>query len=88
MTIAPALAKYSIVGIDERIRVSSVIVLPSRGTLRSHRRRTFLPFRSVLGRSVMDFLVLIVVVFWFYENRLAVGFVLKIQKLPWIENFI
>ena len=65
MTIAPALAKYSIVGIDERIRVSSVIVLPSRGTLRSHRRRTFLPFRSVLGRSVMDFLVLIVVVFCF-----------------------
>ena len=44
------------VGMEERIRVSSVIFLPSRGTFTSHRTRTFLPLRSDSLRSSMDFL--------------------------------
>ena len=44
------------VGIEERIRVSSVIVFPSRGTLTSQRTRTRFPLRSESARSSMDFL--------------------------------
>ncbi len=62
MTIAPALVRYSIVGMDERIRVSSVMVLPSKGTFRSQRTRTFLPLRSEAGRSLVQHFVAMVVV--------------------------
>ena len=44
------------VGMEDLIRVSSVIFLPSRGTLTSHLTRTFLPLRSASERSSMDFL--------------------------------
>lgn len=40
---------------EARMRVSSVIVLPSSGTLRSQRMRTFLPLRSASDRSATDF---------------------------------
>lgn len=39
------------------MRVSSVIVFPSSGTLRSQRTRTRLPARSAVLRSLTDFLV-------------------------------
>lgn len=45
------------VGTDARMRVSSVMVLPSSGTLRSQRTRTRLPAMSAGLRSLMDFLV-------------------------------
>ena len=39
-TRAPFSSRYLIVGIEARMRVSSVMVLPSSGTLRSHRMKT------------------------------------------------
>jgi len=56
VTMAPLPFKYSIVGMDDRIRVSSVIFFPSRGTFTSQRTRTFFPLRSDSDRSSMDFL--------------------------------
>lgn len=44
------------VGMEERIRVSSVMVFPSRGTLTSQRTSTFFPLSSSSARSEMDFL--------------------------------
>ena len=55
-TRAPLLDKYSRVGIEARMRVSSVMVFPSRGTLTSQRMRIFLPLSSSSLRSEMDFL--------------------------------
>ena len=53
-TRAPASDRALIVGTEARIRPSSVIVLPSRGTLRSDRTRTRLPRRS--PSSEIDFI--------------------------------
>ena len=39
-TLAPFFFRYSMVGIDARMRVSSVMVLPSSGTFRSQRTST------------------------------------------------
>merc|ERR1719261_2135305 len=57
-TLAPASSRYFRVGTDARMRVSSVMVLPSSGTLRSQRTRTFLPLRSAAERSPTDFLTI------------------------------
>jgi hypothetical protein len=46
MTRAPASARALMVGTEARMRPSSVIVVPSSGTLRSERTRTRLPRRS------------------------------------------
>merc|ERR1719498_27523 len=53
-TLAPFSIRYLTVGTDARMRVSSVIVLPSSGTFRSQRTRTFLPLRSASVRSPTD----------------------------------
>ena len=57
-TFAPFSIRYLTVGTDARMRVSSVIVLPSSGTFRSQRTRTTLPFRSASERSPTDFLAI------------------------------
>ncbi len=44
------------VGMEERIRVSSVMVFPSRGTFTSQRTRTLFPLSSSSARSSIDFL--------------------------------
>ena len=44
------------------MRVSSVIVLPSRGTFRSQRIRTFFPLSSSSARSEIDFLAMVMFV--------------------------
>ena len=49
--LAPCSVRYSIVGSEARMRVSSVILPPSRGTLKSTRTRTRLPLTS---RSLTD----------------------------------
>lgn len=54
-TLAPLSIRYLIVGTDARMRVSSVIVLPSSGTLRSQRTSTRLPLSSASVRSPTDF---------------------------------
>ena len=46
MTRAPASASSEMVGTEARMRPSSVIVVPSSGTLRSERTSTRLPRRS------------------------------------------
>ena len=46
MTRAPAAASEEMVGTEARMRPSSVIVVPSSGTLRSERTSTRLPRRS------------------------------------------
>ena len=46
MTRAPASARLEMVGTEARMRPSSVIVVPSSGTLRSDRTSTRLPRRS------------------------------------------
>merc|ERR1740139_1712091 len=56
VTTAPFSTRYCIVGIDIRMRVSSVIVLPSSGTFTSHLTKTFLPLSSASERSPTDFL--------------------------------
>merc|ERR1719478_1397980 len=58
-TLAPLSIRYLTVGTDARIRVSSVMVLPSSGTLRSQRTRTFLPLSSAGERSATDFFAII-----------------------------
>merc|ERR1719478_157811 len=58
-TFAPASSRYLRVGTDARMRVSSVMVLPSSGTLRSQRTRTFLPLSSAGERSATDFFAII-----------------------------
>merc|ERR1719261_25379 len=56
-TLAPLLQRYSIVGIEAVMRVSSVISRSAfRGTFRSHRISTVFPFRSASPRSSTDFL--------------------------------
>merc|ERR1719453_2202443 len=55
---APFSCRYLTVGTDARMRVSSVMVLPSSGTLRSQRTSTTLPSRSLLERSPTDFLAI------------------------------
>jgi len=57
-TFAPFSTRYLTVGTDARMRVSSVMVLPSSGTLRSQRTSTLLPFRSASDRSPTDFLAI------------------------------
>merc|ERR1712032_737582 len=57
-TLAPFSIKYLTVGTEARMRVSSVIVLPLSGTLRSQRTSTFLPLRSASVRSPTDFLAI------------------------------
>ena len=54
-TLAPFSSRYLIVGTEARMRVSSVIFLPSSGTLRSHLISTFFPLRSASLRSLTDF---------------------------------
>ncbi len=51
LTLAPFFMRYSMVGTVARIRVSSVIFFPSRGTFRSTRTNTRLPLRSAVGRE-------------------------------------
>ena len=54
MSFAPWPSRYLMVGRDSTIRLSSVMLpSPSRGTLKSQRARTFLPFTSI---SSIDFL--------------------------------
>merc|ERR1719502_1149016 len=57
-TFAPLSIRYFTVGTDARMRVSSVMVLPSSGTFKSQRTRTFLPLRSASARSPTDFLAI------------------------------
>ena len=57
-TLAPLSIRYFTVGTDARMRVSSEMVFPSRGTFRSQRTRTFLPLRSASVRSPTDFLAI------------------------------
>lgn len=55
ISFAPWPSRYLIVGSDSTIRLSSVMLpSPSRGTLKSQRARTFLPFTSI---SSIDFLL-------------------------------
>ena len=55
-TFAPLLIRYSMVGIDPLIRVSSVISAPFRGTFKSHRTKTLFPLSSSSDKSLTDFL--------------------------------
>mmetsp|Transcript_25367 Transcript_25367/g.78092 ORF Transcript_25367/g.78092 Transcript_25367/m.78092 type:complete len:202 (+) Transcript_25367:568-1173(+) len=56
VTLAPLLQRYSIVGMEAVMRVTSVISRSAfRGTLRSQRMSTFLPFKSDSLRSSTDF---------------------------------
>merc|ERR1719183_2083228 len=57
---APLEVRYLMVSTEARIRVSSVMVLPSRGTLRSQRMRTFLPLSSA-SMVETDFLAIMVI---------------------------
>merc|ERR1719261_438454 len=51
-TRAPLSTRYLMVSTEARMRVSSVIVLPSRGTFRSQRIRTFLPIMVTVGAAL------------------------------------
>mmetsp|Transcript_14882 Transcript_14882/g.42202 ORF Transcript_14882/g.42202 Transcript_14882/m.42202 type:complete len:239 (-) Transcript_14882:105-821(-) len=62
MTLAPCAHKCSIVGMEEVIRVSSVIWRSEfRGTFRSQRTKTRLPRRSSSDRSSTDFFARVLV---------------------------
>mmetsp|Transcript_66539 Transcript_66539/g.98620 ORF Transcript_66539/g.98620 Transcript_66539/m.98620 type:complete len:123 (+) Transcript_66539:1262-1630(+) len=53
--MAPRSTRKLIVGMEDTMRVSSVIVVPSRGTFKSQRTRTFFPLYSSSLMSEIDF---------------------------------
>ncbi len=73
-TRAPFSIKYLMVGILDLIRVSSVIVFPSRGTFKSQRTRTLFPFNSTWIKERDS---------WQQRQRVAIMMNPCNHQLPW-----